>query len=197
MIERRFTSNVPVVRVPSRASQGSDSLTIAGLAAVFNSETQIGGGGGFFREKIAPGAFKDALKRDDVLALFNHDDDVLLGRASAGTLRLTETREGLAYEVSINERDPIALAVLARVQRRDVTGSSFSFTVHPDDERWVYDNKRADPLRIIYRVSSLIDVSPVTRPAYVETTATARQHDDRGQLRLLEAQLALAKARRA
>src|SRR5688572_18123093 len=33
-------------------------------------------------------------------------------------------------------------------------------------ERWVYTNDRIDPLRVIYR-ASLIDVSPVTHPAYI------------------------------
>ena len=59
-------------------------------AAVFNRETDIGG---MFREEvIRPGAFTAAIGRDDVRALFNHNPNFVLGRTSAGTLRLSQDR---------------------------------------------------------------------------------------------------------
>jgi phage head maturation protease len=56
--------------------------TLAGYAAVFNSEADIGG---YFREVIAPGAFADTLKEADVRALVDHDSGRLIGRKSNGT----------------------------------------------------------------------------------------------------------------
>ena len=61
-------------------------IRVAGYAAVFNQETNIGG---YFTETIAPGAFTSALGRgDDVVFLVNHDG-LPLARTRSGTLRLT------------------------------------------------------------------------------------------------------------
>src|SRR6476660_7289253 len=75
--------------------------TISGYAAVFNSETTIGGGFFGFREIIAPGAFTEAIPRDDVRALFNHDPNMLLGRTVSGTLTLSQDKRGLKYSVDL------------------------------------------------------------------------------------------------
>jgi HK97 family phage prohead protease len=68
---------------------------ISGYSAVFDRLSEDLGG---FREKIKPGAFKNALAGSDVRALFNHDSNYILGRESAGTLQLHEDSKGL-YEV--------------------------------------------------------------------------------------------------
>ena len=69
---------------------------IKGHAAVFN---QVSDRGGWFLEKIAPGAFAESLKSDDVRATFNHDPNIVLGRNKAGTLRLLEDARGLFAEI--------------------------------------------------------------------------------------------------
>jgi len=59
-----------------------DDATVAveGYAAVFNQETVIGGQ---WREQIAQGAFRDAIGRDDVVFLVNHDG-LPLARSRSG-----------------------------------------------------------------------------------------------------------------
>jgi Escherichia/Staphylococcus phage prohead protease len=90
---------------------------------------------GLFRERIAPGAFTATIARDDVRALFNHNPDAVLGRMMARTLTLSEDAKSLRYTVQLNADDPIAASVAAKVKRRDVTGSSFWFSVdNPEDE---------------------------------------------------------------
>jgi HK97 family phage prohead protease len=142
-----------------------DPRTLQGYAAVFNQRTEIMG---LFEERIAPGAFAAAIGRDDVRALFNHDPNYVLGRTSAGTLRLSEDARGLAY--SIDPPDTQAgRDVSALIARGDVQGSSFSFEI--EEESW--DRSGALPLRTIMR-AKLHDVGPVTFPAYEQTTVSAR-----------------------
>jgi phage head maturation protease len=73
--------------------------------------------------------------------------------------------------VHLNPDDPTASAVGARVARRDVTGSSFWFAIDsPDDEEWTAPATRGGlPLRTLKRLR-LIDVAPVTSPAYASAS---------------------------
>src|SRR5437764_788576 len=90
---------------------------IRGHAAVFNSLSEDLGG---FREQIAPGAFAEAIGKDDVRALFNHDPNFVLGRSAAKTLRLAEDMRGLAIEIDAPETPTIRDLVLAPIARGDV-----------------------------------------------------------------------------
>lgn len=161
--ERRIVTQPIEIR-----KAGDTPSTLIGYASVFNREATIGG---FFREKIAPGAFKAAVKEDDVRALFNHDPNYVLGRTTAGTLDLSEDETGLRYEVAPPDTQ-WARDLMVTVQRGDVNQSSFGFTVVR--EEWTNPENRAElPLRTILE-ARLFDVSPVTYPAYEETTAEAR-----------------------
>jgi HK97 family phage prohead protease len=182
--------------------RGDGNGTVAGYAAMYGVETVIAG---LFREQIAPGAFDAALKGDDdVRALFNHDSNIVLGRTKSGTLRLSETKKGLRYDIDLNPEDPEALRVRAMIKRGDVSGSSFGFVVKAD--RWDEPKNTRDlPLRTILE-AELFDVSPVTFPAYPQTSVTARDIQDAAEARrvlearrvawrhLLAAKVALAKA---
>ena len=144
--------------------------TLTGYAAVFGEEAVIGGG---FREVIAPTAFAAALDRpDDVRAQFNHDSNRLLGRTTAGTLRLTVDKQGLRYEIDLPDTS-YARDLAASVERGDVSQSSFMFEVEKD--QWTYPTKGSTdlPLRRIDAVK-LYDVAPVTFPAYQGTSVSAR-----------------------
>jgi HK97 family phage prohead protease len=152
----------------------ADGPRVGGYAALYNTETTIAG---FFRERIAPGAFKTALSgEDDVRALFNHDSNIVLGRTKSGTLLLSETKKGLRYDIALNEEDPEAMSVRAKIKRGDVSGSSFGFIVRA--EEWQEPKDRRDlPLRTVTD-AELFDVSPVTYPAYPQTSVTARSIED-------------------
>lgn len=129
---------------------------------------------GMFYERIAPGAFDRALRSSDPRALFNHDPNMILGRKSAGTLRLNALADGLHYEVSPPDTQ-YARDLLESMRRGDVQESSFAFSVAPGGEEWIDpDETRKLPTRVITRVQQLYDVSPVTYPAYPTTTSHAR-----------------------
>jgi len=162
-VERRVATG----KVETRA-KADGPKTIGGYGALFNVETVIGD---YFSEQIAPGAFDDVLSAD-VRSLYNHDQNFVLGRSSAGTLKLSVDDTGLAYEVT----PPATRAdVLESVDRGDVTGSSFVFRVAEGGSVW---SKPAEagglPLRTITKFAELLDVGPVTFPAYDDTTAEAR-----------------------
>lgn len=143
---------------------------LVGHAAVFDKETNIGG---WFREKIAPGAFRNAIGRDDVRALFNHDPNFVLGRTSAGTLKLKEDKVGLLSEINPPDTQT-GRDVRTLIERGDVNQMSFGFIVKA--EEWIDGEEGELDLRVIKDVE-LWDVSPVTFPAYAQTDISARSID--------------------
>jgi uncharacterized protein len=148
--------------------RGKGGKKIGGYAAVFNSETDIGG---YFREIIAPGAFSEAVKQD-VRALLDHDSGRVIGRTSAGTLRLTEDENGLAVEIDLPDTsDGRDAAVL--IERGDLTGMSFGFIVTHDE----WDETGDTPVRTIRKVD-LREVSVVAFPAYDDTSIAMRSLDE-------------------
>lgn len=166
-LERRVAVTTTV---EFREGDDDNGPSIEGQAAVFNTWSGDLGG---FKERIAPGAFKDVLKRSDVRALFNHDSNLLLGRQSAKTLTLRESKDGLEYRVALGDTS-IAKDVREHIKRGDIQGNSFSFRVEADE----WDKIDSDlPERTITRVGDLIDVGPVTFPAYEATSVSTRSLD--------------------
>jgi HK97 family phage prohead protease len=158
-----------------RRADGDTAEVIQGMAALFNAETQIGYDWWAFREVIRPGAFTRAVAEDDVRGLFNHDPNLVLGRNRAGTLRLEETGEGLRYEIDPPDAS-YARDLVQSIRRGDVTGSSFMFTVRKETWTDPPEGSAELPLREILE-AELYDVSPVTFPAYDETTVSAHARD--------------------
>jgi HK97 family phage prohead protease len=143
--------------------------SIVGYAAVYNRLSLDLGG---FKEEILPGAFDKILGRQrgrqDVVALFNHDSNIVLGRTSSGTLELSSDDKGLRYVVT----PPVSRGdVLELIQRRDVRGSSFAFTVDKSGESF-RTGEDGKAVRQIREVSGLYDVGPVLVPAYPQTSAS-------------------------
>lgn len=151
---------------------------IEGYGAVFNSlsqpmETRAGKR---FVERIAPGAFARALAEADVRGLFNHDPNMLLGRRSAGTLTLAEDAHGLRYRIDPPDTQA-ARDVMSLLARGDLSGSSFSFLTIDDDWTRAADGMEGIDLVRELRSVHLLDVGPVTFPAYVDTSAAMRSLD--------------------
>lgn len=145
------------VRLPAEVRADSEGLTVEGYAAVFNEEADIGG---MFREIIAPGAFKDAIGRDDVVFLINHDG-LPLARTRSGTLELSEDKRGLKIRTVLDPEDPDVKSIAGKMKRGDLDKMSFAFW--PEVEEW--DDSGEVPVRTI-KQAALHDVSIVTKPAY-------------------------------
>lgn len=146
-----------------------ESKSLVGYAAVFNSETVIGGE---FREMIAPGAFSKTIDESDIRFLWNHNSDIVLGRNRAKTLTLVEDETGLKINCQPSENSTIAQDCVDTINRGDVNQMSFGF--YPIKEEWQEPEERSDkPLRII-REAVLFDVSAVTYPAYEDSSIQLR-----------------------
>lgn len=145
------------VRLPAEVRAGEDGILVEGYAAVFNQETDIGG---FFRERIEPGAFSEAIGRDDVVFLINHDG-LPLARTRSGTLTLSEDDKGLKISTRLEEGDPDVARIVGKMRRGDLDKMSFAFW--PEVQEW--DDSGDMPVRTIKK-ASLHDVSIVTTPAY-------------------------------
>ena len=163
---RRDLGQAPELRASGREGQPP---VIAGYGAVFNQRTTIGGG---WVEEIAPGAFASAIADGaDVRALFNHDEDHILGRTAAGTLTLREDETGLRYEIVAADTQ-LARDLRANIAIGNITGSSIGFVVR--SEEWTRPETTGElPVRRITEIDWLRDVGPVTFPAYEQTTAEA------------------------
>ena len=150
-----------VVEDEVRAEGEPAKPVIKGYAAVYESLSEDLGG---FREKVAVGAFSRALKdSQDVVALVNHDENLVLGRTSAGTLRLVSNQKGLLATIDPPETQA-SRDVQELIKRGDVQGMSFAFRVVRDE----WDLKQTPPIRTVLD-TDLFDVSVVTWPAYRAT----------------------------
>lgn len=140
-----------------------DGDTLVGYAAVYGQQAPVRGGW----EQIARGAFDEALRRGDpVVALVDHNPSLVLGRTTAGTLRLRSDTRGLHYEIDLPDTT-YARDLKELVARGDVLGASFGF-IPGRDELGRHSDGRL--LRTHTSVAKLIDVSVVTMPAYSGTS---------------------------
>lgn len=167
--EQRFVRG-SVASVRAAEGEGAKRAVIAGAGIVFNKETVIGGRHWGFREIIAPGAFTKSLTSEDQRSFFNHDPNLILGRRSAGTLRVSEDETGVHYEVDAPDTS-YANDLAVSLERKDVTGSSFIFRT--TKEEWTEPAADSDemPLRRILE-AELYELGPVTFPAYEDSTAS-------------------------
>jgi len=160
-IERRFLAS------ELRANAEITGWTLTGYAAVFDSRSEDLGG---FTEVIKRGAFRN--RKSDVLALFNHSNDYVLGRESSGTLKVEEDNHGLKVTILLPDTTT-AKDLYTSVSRGDIRSMSFAFTVNTGGETWSKDSK-GKTVRTLTDVE-LFDVSIVTVPAYPSTSVNARQ----------------------
>lgn len=164
---------------------------IYGKPIVFGSETDIGG---FYREIIDPGALDDADLRD-VRFLVNHDLRMIpLARSrnnnENSTMRLEVAGDGLNIRADLDtERNETSRSLYSAVERGDISGMSFMFTVKAD--AWE-DLDTEYPVRHITGIDKVFEVSAVTAPAYEETSIEARADAD-----ALESARALLESKRA
>ena len=159
-----------------RAEETEQGDILTGRPIVYNSRTNIG----LFDEVIDSGAL-DQADLTDVRFLVNHDiSKIPLARSRRNngnsTMKLTPDAFGLNMDfVKLDTANNAeARALKSAVQRGDISGMSFMFSV--DDEEW--ENLESDhPTRHIRKIGSVVEVSAVTFPAYESTEIYARSKE--------------------
>ena len=164
--KRNFTFDI-------RADTDEESgAYITGRPIVFESKTDLG----YCDEVIRRGALDDA-DLSDVRFLVNHNTDMIpLARSQAGnknsTMQIQTDKDGLTMRVNLDiENNAEARALYSAVQRGDISGMSFMFTITGDE----WENLDSEhPTRYINTIGQVAEVSAVTFPAYESTEISAR-----------------------
>ena len=172
-----------------RADEENGTGVLRGRPIVYNQLTDLG----WFDEIIDAGAL-DGADLKDVRFLVNHNTDMIpLARSRRNndnsTMHMTADNEGLSLDwVKLDiENNAESRALYSAVQRGDISGMSFMFSV--DGEAW--DNLDSEhPTRHITKIGTVVEVSAVTFPAYEQTEISTRS-----KAALDSARAALDKAR--
>lgn len=158
-----------------RAEQTESGNIITGRPIVYDSRTDMG----FFDEIIERGAL-DRTDLTDVRFLVNHDvSRIPLARSRRNngnsTMQMTVDDEGLSIRVMLDvENNSEARSLYSAVQRGDITGMSFMFSIN--SQQWD-DLESEHPTRRIKEIGSVVEVSAVTFPAYESTEINARSNE--------------------
>jgi len=167
-MERRTSLTKNVEYLADETDDGKKILS--GYFIRFNEETELYKGQ---FETVSPDSIPDDIADHDVRALFDHQTGKVLGRTKAGTMTLKKDDKGLFGSVEINEDDPEALSVYAKVKRGDVSQASFGFYINDVDTE-----KRDDGWHDTLTSVDVFEVSVVAFPAYQTTEIDARHRDN-------------------
>jgi len=151
-----------------------ENRVITGRAVVYNSMSNElrTTTGDKFREVIMPGAIKESIDKNDILAFKEHNPAYLLGRKSAGTLTLEDRADGLYVRINVPETT-YGDDTLVSAKRGDLKSFSFGFN-SPRSKNYI---RSGEKIREIYNMN-LREVSIVANPAYNETTLSVMRNED-------------------
>lgn len=146
---------------------------LSGTPIVYEAWTDLG----WYDERIADGALADTDLKD-VRFLVNHNTDMIpLARSrnnNANSTMQMEVVDGVGMNIRVNldtENNAEAKALYSAVERGDISGMSFMFTV--DGDNWK-DIDSDHPKRTITAIKRVMEVSAVTFPAYEQTSISTR-----------------------
>lgn len=157
------------MNIRAEQSAESNAKILTGRAIVFNKPTVIYDPViGEYNEVILSGAL-DGADLSDVRLLYNHDTNKVPLARTPKTLSLTVDKDGMNFEAVLPDTEE-ARAVHTAVERQDLTGCSFAFTVPDGGDS--YDPETNT--RTIHKINKVYECSVVVFPAYQETSVEAR-----------------------
>lgn len=156
------------IRAAEPTADGTKTLILSGRPILYDTPALIGDVGGSYTEIIRKGAL-DGADLTDVRLLYNHDLGKVPLARTPKTMTLRVDDQGLTFEASLPETEA-AREVYAAVQRGDLTGMSFAFTVPQGGD----DYDPATNTRTIRQIAKVYECSVVPYPAYPTTSVEAR-----------------------
>ena len=165
--ERRY---LPFAQEMRALEEEDGKMIIEGYPIVYNVYADIWG----FREIIRKGAATKVLETADEIVLWDHESSKPMARRSNKTLEVKEDDHG------VHIRADVSKTVWGRngyesVKNKVTDKMSFAFTVG-DGDKW-HTDKVGDKkvlTREIIEFAHLYDYSPVSYPAYKQTSVNAR-----------------------
>lgn len=150
--------------VEVRSDEESKKMIIEGYALKYNTWSEDLGG---FKETISPDALKET-DLSDVRCLVDHIPSQIIGRTTAGTLKLTNDEIGLKYRCELPNTN-YAKDLYENMRVGNINQCSFGFMLSEDGDEMRFDKKNNIYQRTLKNISQLTDVSVVTYPAYKDT----------------------------
>ena len=157
---------------------GSNKPLVHGTVSVYNSESNmiVDKRGRKFIEVIEPGFFSGVLDQD-VFATIEHDDNKIVGRSSAGTLKITDTPTELRTE---NDVAPTTFGndLLVNIGRGEIRGMSFAFQCKDGGDQW--ERRSGDVYKRTLKAggcAALLDITYTANPVYSATAVEMRSLD--------------------
>jgi uncharacterized protein len=165
---------------------GEDKSILHGRAAVYNSRSQVLGSWSPFTEVIEPGFFSDVMGMD-VIATIEHNCEKLVGRTTAGTLKLMDSPDALLTENDL-PNTTVGNDLKENIRRGEIRGMSFAFTVKDGGDRIEKDKATGAITRTLLPggCESLYDVTYTANPAYQATSVSQRSLDKMTELNIPE-----------
>ena len=158
----RTHETVTYSQAPPGAAVAADAAGwVSGLAIVWDVPSLDRGG---YRDVFARGCLQIG---PDVTALLSHDASVILGRTTAGTLRLDDQADGVHFNLDLPDTQA-GRDLLTSLKRGDVSQCSFLALILEED--WDYNRILQTPVRTILS-AELLEISVVPMPAFPATTA--------------------------
>lgn len=163
--EVRVTSTGQKFEIRSNAD---GSRTISGYAVTWQDLSRNLGG---FKEKASKGCFAQSLKDNpDVMCLYGHDPNQILGRVSSGTLTIAEDSKGLRFSCKLPNTST-ANDLIELMDRGDLRNMSFGFSVPQGGDDW--SDVGGEVVRTLLQVT-LYEISVVGDPAYTTSSVNLR-----------------------
>lgn len=165
MLKRNYNVNL-------ETKEEEEMGIVEGRPIVFDNRTNIGG---LFDEIIERGAL-DKTDLTDVRLCLNHDTSFVYARSRRNnknsTMKLFVDENGLCFRAKLDiKNSPRAMDYYSAIKRGDIDKMSFMFGIDKDD--WE-DLESEIPTRHIKSISTVVEISAVTFPAYDTTSITAR-----------------------